>query len=221
MSKYHHLSQLLIKFESTNERFVPRICITLVVMVSLMSGYLLLNNNLEHKIDLLLPIDTWIPYLPWTAGIYFTLYLMYIGVAIVLDSKAYTQVLVDLVLMTLISFMCFVVITSHYPRPTPDAWVDSLWKPVLDLMVKLDAPGNTCPSLHVSTSLYLSWVMRNSKYGVVWVIWGLLVSLSTLTLKQHFVWDWIGGLFLVYIIVMIQPRIKVILHNLRNLLHAQ
>ena len=217
MSKYRRLGQLLIRFETINQSFIPRFSITMVVMVILMSGYLLLNNSLEHKVDLLLPIDTWIPYLPWTASIYFTLYLMYIGVALLLESKAYTLVLCDLVLMTLISFVCFVVITSHYPRPMPEAWADSTWKPILDLMVALDAPGNTCPSLHVSTSLYLSWVMRKSSYGFLWIVWGVLVSLSTLTLKQHFVWDWVGGLLLVCIIIVVQPKIIIILDQLRNI----
>ena len=216
MNKYGILSHLLIRFEKVNQSFLPRLCITILVLIVLMSGYLLLNNSLEHKVDLLLPIDTWIPYLPWTAGIYFTLYLMYMGVALTLESKAYTQVLVDIVLMTLISFACFIVITSHYPRPAPEAWVDSIWKPVLDFMVYLDAPGNTCPSLHVSTSLYLSWVMRKSSHGILWQIWGLLVSLSTLTLKQHFVWDWIGGVLLVCLIILMQTNISLILNKLRN-----
>ena len=203
------------KFEKMNEEFTPRLMMTFLVIITLISSYLLLNNSLEHKVDLLLPLDEMIPYWPWTISIYLTLYLMYFTVSISLETKRYTQVLIDLVLMTFISFIFFITITSHYPRPAPEAWAHSMWKPLIDLMVAVDAPGNTCPSLHVSTSIYLSLVMRHEKYGIWWIIWGLLVSLSTLTLKQHFVWDWIAGVILALVIIALNPMIEKRLENLR------
>lgn len=204
------------KFENLNERFIPRLFITISVMIGLILCYLFLNNSLEHKVDLLLPIDEMIPYWPWTVSIYFTLYVMYFSVSIILETKRFTQVLIDIVLMTLISFVFFTLITSHYPRPAPEAWAHSLWKPVIDLMVSVDAPGNTCPSLHVSTSIYLALVMRKSRYGIPWLFWGLLVSLSTLSLKQHFVWDWIGGIILAFFVINLNAPISKYLQRLRS-----
>ena len=107
--------------------------------------------------------------------------------------------------MTGISFIFFALITSHYPRPAPSEWADSVWKPLIDKMVTIDAPGNTCPSLHVSTSIYISLTMRTSTKARLWMIWGLLVSLSTLTMKQHFVWDWVGGVLLATLVIKMQP----------------
>ena len=204
------------KFEKLNERFIPRLFITISVMIGLILCYLFLNNSLEHKVDLLLPIDEMIPYWPWTISIYLTLYVMYFSVSIILETKRFTQVLIDIVLMILISFVFFTLITSHYPRPAPEAWAHSLWKPVIDLMVSVDAPGNTCPSLHVSTSIYLALVMRKSRYGIPWLFWGLLVSLSTLTLKQHFVWDWIGGIILAFFVINLNAPISKYLQRLRS-----
>lgn len=210
------MGSLLVKFEKLTERFVPRFLLTIIVMLVLISGYLLLNNNLEHKVDLFLPLDGMIPYLPWTIVIYATLYVLYMAVTVVLDSKAYTQVLADLILMTLISFVFFTIITSHYPRPPASAWADSIWKPLIDLMVSIDAPGNTCPSLHVSTSIYLALVLRQRPYGALWVFWGILVSLSTLTLKQHFVWDWIGGVILALAVIKLNPWTSAKIDRLRQ-----
>jgi len=204
------------KFEKLNERFIPRLFITISVMIGLILCYLFLNNSLEHKVDLLLPIDEMIPYWPWTISIYLTLYVMYFSVSIILETKRFTQVLIDIVLMILISFVFFTLITSHYPRPAPEAWAHSLWKPVIDLMVSVDAPGNTCPSLHVSTSIYLALVMRKSRYGIPWLFWGLLVSLSTLSLKQHFVWDWIGGIILAFFVINLNAPISKYLQRLRS-----
>ena len=204
------------KFEKLNERFIPRLFITISVMIGLILCYLFLNNSLEHKVDLLLPIDEMIPYWPWTISIYLTLYVMYFSVSIILETKRFTQVLIDIVLMILISFVFFTLITSHYPRPAPETWAHSLWKPVIDLMVSVDAPGNTCPSLHVSTSIYLALVMRKSRYGIPWLFWGLLVSLSTLSLKQHFVWDWIGGIILAFFVINLNAPISKYLQRLRS-----
>lgn len=202
--------------ERFNSQLSYRIFTSTVLMLSLMSIYLLLNNNLEHKIDLLLPLDLMIPYWPWTACIYFTLYFMYFTVAVITESQRYTQVALDIVLMTLISFVCFTLITSHYPRPSPEAWAHSLWKPIIDLMVSIDAPGNTCPSLHVSTSIYIALFMRGSRRGAIWVIWGILVSLSTLTLKQHFVWDWIAGVILAIFVMSLNPFTRRLLDQARG-----
>ena len=183
-----------------------RLISSLVVIASLISGYLILNNTLAHKVNLLLPLDEQIPYWPWSVSVYITLHPMYIIAAYTLQPRRYVHVILGLTTMTLISFAFFMLITSHYPRPAPEAWAHSIWRPVIDVLVSVDAPGNTCPSLHVSTSLYLGWVLKDRKYGLGWVLWGILLSLSTLTLKQHYIWDWIGGTFMATTTLWIQTR---------------
>ena len=178
---------------------------TLGICLLILEGYYFVNDNLDHKVDLALPLDSMIPYWPWTSFFYFSLYFMYLTVAVKVDSQRYTQLLLDIVMMTMISFICFALITSHYPRPDPSEWAHSIWKPIIDHMVKVDSPGNTCPSLHVSTSIYISLTMRFSPRARLWMIWGVLVSLSTLTMKQHFVWDWVGGVILASLVIFIQP----------------
>lgn len=169
-----------------------------------MGAYLLINYSQPSEVDLLLPLDTAIPYWPWSVSIYFTLYVMYLAAALTLDAHRYSVMLLSILGMTLFSFICFILFTSHYPRPHPDQWSHSLWKPVIDLMVFIDPPGNTCPSLHVSTSLYVGWKLKEGPKGKFWLVWGLLVSLSTLTLKQHFVLDWVCGAFLVIATLVIE-----------------
>lgn len=201
------IQDLIYRLEEINKSKGARLLITLGVISILISCYLLINNHLEHKVDLLLTLDNSIPYWPWTVVIYVSLYPMYLTAAITLSARQYLQVLLGVVLMTIVSFICFAIITSHYPRPAPEAWAHSIWRPLIDLIVTVDRPGNTCPSLHVSTSLYVGWMLRSTRMGKGWLIWSVLVSLSTLTLKQHFVWDWVGGLLLVVLTVVIQRKI--------------
>ena len=213
-----HLESL----ERLNESPHIRLAITLVVAFILVSSYLLLNNNLEHKVDLLLPIDGWIPYLPWTVAIYVGLYPMYFIAAFTLSARQYVQILFGVIMMTCVSFICFALMTSHYPRPSPEAWADSVWRPLIDLIVTHDRPGNTCPSLHVSTSLYVGWMLRSGRWGKTWLVCSLLISLSTLTLKQHFVWDWIGGSLLAGLMVYTQQTLWMrVLSNTRDAIEGE
>ena len=200
------VNRILTSLEHMNRTATARLIYSFIWICVLVSGYLLLNNSLAHKVNLLLPLDEQIPYWPWSIGVYITLHPMYLIAAYSLQPRKYIHVLVGITMMTLISFVFFSIITSHYPRPAPETWAHSFWKPVIDLLVSIDAPGNTCPSLHVSTSLYLGWVLKDRKYGFGWVIWGVLLSLSTLTLKQHYVWDWIGGTLLATTTLWIQTR---------------
>ena len=200
------IDRLLTSFEQMNSTPAKRLTTSFMIIMMLILGYVLLNNHLAHKIDLLLPIDEHIPYWPWSVGIYITLHPMYLVAAWTLSPRRYVHVLLGITTMTLISFVFFTVMTSHYPRPSPEAWAHSTWKPVIDLLVAVDAPGNTCPSLHVSTSLYLGWILKDRKYGLGWLVWGVLLSLSTLTLKQHYVWDWIGGSVLARLILWVQTH---------------
>lgn len=196
------LNRLVDYIEQYNQSPWERLRNTFVLMLSTMGLYLLINYNQASEIDLLMPLDQQIPYWPWTISIYVTLYIMYLTAAIVLTPRHYAVMLISVLWLALFSFACFILFTSHYPRPDPSEWAHSVWKPLIDFMVSIDPPGNTCPSLHVSTSLYVGWSLRQSRLGGFWLLWALLVSLSTLTLKQHFVWDWICGTLLVIVTVL-------------------
>lgn len=57
-----------------------------------------------------------------------------------------------------------------------------------------DKPGNTFPSLHVATTVLGALRLRHRRGGALWLLWAALISVSTLTVKQHFLVDVLGGL---------------------------
>ncbi len=64
----------------------------------------------------------------------------------------------------------------------------------------LDPPFNTWPSLHVAfsglvTLVVARWLERRRSVVLLWVCWAA-ISISTLTVKQHFIWDVITGTLL-------------------------
>ena len=198
------LTNIQAWLESLCERGVWRLGVTLCIGSALSSCYLFLNGYLEPKVDLLTPLDALIPYWPWSISVYLSLYGLYLVVGVTLSARQYAHTLLGLIAIALISFVGFVALTAHYPRPSPEQWAHSIWRPVIDTLMEHDQPGNTCPSLHVSTALYLGWSLRAHRWRWLWFTWALAISLSTLTLKQHFVWDWVGGACVATLIVIAQ-----------------
>ena len=70
---------------------------------------------------------------------------------------------------------------------------------IFQLLKSVDTDYNACPSLHVGLSYAGSFVyFAYKKYTpfMIFFIWGTLVSVSTLTIKQHFFVDVLFGTFL-------------------------
>ncbi len=98
--------------------------------------------------------------------------------------------------------LCFYVLPTAVPRP--EEVLDLAQHPGLALLAGVDAAGNACPSMHVTAALYTSiWIDRQLRamaaplrLRAVSVAWMLLIVYSTLAIKQHVVYDVIGGALL-------------------------
>ena len=153
-------------------------------------------------------IDRTAPFLPYTVLIYVSEYIYFAFVYILLKNhKTINQYLYSFFFLQLISCFIFLVYPTIYPRenfPIPSdlpLWLQNVWY----WLRKQDAATNCFPSLHVS-SVYLSALVFQKdgptqngedlsskiKYWV-FMIWGTLIALSTLTTKQHYVVDIISG----------------------------
>jgi membrane-associated phospholipid phosphatase len=67
---------------------------------------------------------------------------------------------------------------------------------VLRWVRSIDPPNNCFPSLHVGLAAcgFLAWRKAEPRHGVIPLLWAGLIALSTLTTKQHYVLDVLGGL---------------------------
>ena len=91
-----------------------------------------------------------------------------------------------------------------YPTAVPQGAFDwSAFHGVARLKT-LDAAGNAFPSLHVATAvfsaLWLDFLLRKMRAGTFWrllnVVWCVGIVYSTMAIKQHVLWDVLGGLVL-------------------------
>ncbi len=168
-----------------------------------------LTGNLHFKAPVVLspsPIDNFVPFIGWTVWIYHSqFFLLALNIALLKEPNKVSRLFYSLNLASLLSFVIFLIYPTTIPRQLPGD--SGLTSQALALLYALDAPTNCFPSLHIS----LAWLsaievaQAYKKLGIVISLWTILISLSTLTTKQHYFVDVIGGL-LVGVICFISIR---------------
>ncbi len=187
------------------ERGYGRLLVTLVTVSAMLAIYSSINGRFESAYDFGIGLDAAIPLVPWTLPIYASLYLVALLAPLIVDRQTFVRGLHALVLVTLFSFAGFIAFPSAYPRPDVTE-LDSIWRPAFQWYYAHDPPTNTLPSLHVATAAVIGWMLRAVQGRWIWATWCTLIALSTLTTKQHFVADVIGGLLVAVVAVAIVER---------------
>lgn len=180
--------------ETAANQLNGRLLLASITLVIGLSTYQYLNRTLVPRVDLYTPLDEAIPFLPWTILVYLSMYVMFVAAAIVVRGRAFLRGLSALIIVNVLSFIGFILFTSHYPRPAPSSIEVEWLARLFTWMFGLDPPGNTFPSLHVGTTVTAAAMLWNKPGRWIWVTWAALICVSTLTVKQHFVADVVGGL---------------------------
>ncbi|MBN1113731.1 MAG: phosphatase PAP2 family protein, partial [Oligoflexia bacterium] len=107
------------------------------------------------------------------------------------------------VLMLFFAMIVFFIYPTAFPRPEVE------YHGFSGAMVKFlhfaDTPANACPSLHVSVTFLacFGFLRERKKLFPYFLVWALLISISTLTIKQHYLWDIIAGFIMALVFYII------------------
>jgi len=154
-------------------------------------------ETLERSLtrSLALPLDSWIPFIPVTIIFYVTIYFFWLPPIISknVSVRQYARIITAVAMAFAITFILHIIVPAAYPRPSlPDGqeygWMRSLVKKVY----AIDLPNNTFPSSHVVAAVTLTimaYPYLKKKAFTAYASWGALISLSTLTVKQHYFID--------------------------------
>jgi membrane-associated phospholipid phosphatase len=160
------------------------------------------SNHYHFSPPQLLPMtrfDRTIPFIPWTVWIYTSEYSFFIIAYLIcrnlinLNKYAYSMVFLQLV-----SVGIFFIWPTTYPRelfPLPND-LGHLTHWVFSTLRAGDTPDNCCPSLHCSSVFLCSFLFlqeQRKKFPLIFG-WALLIAVSTLTTKQHYIVDVVAGL---------------------------
>lgn len=178
--------------------------------------YFLLTYTISNQFPLITPIylpmtqwDLAVPFLPWTGWIYASVYFVPVVLPFFIRDRYHLNLtLMTFFLLATVEAAIFFSFPTIYPRemyPLGDGWHGF----PLNFLRKLDQPTNCFPSQHVSFAFLTAFIVErvNFKAGILVVIWALLICLSTLTTKQHYIWDLIFGYAITRIVFLTMARI--------------
>lgn len=179
----------------SSERWTGRFCITFVAMLAGLGGYLLVNGRVPPRLDLLTPVDSAIPFIPASIVLYHSYYVLPLAAAVGCTPPEFLRMLRAAFPVCLVTFACFLLMPAEITRPSWES-AGAFWGPAFRFLHGADGTGNTFPSFHVAITV-LAWTRtRHWRGSAFWTGWALLVVLSTLTTKQHFIADVASGTLL-------------------------
>ena len=182
-----------------------------LIYLYVMVLYLLTNHYMfkgPHFLTMT-PLDQKVPLMPWTVWIYASVYVLPLIAASFVTKRE--DVMLMMSCFILIGTLCaiiFVFYPTVYPRPTvllesgPSAWLlKSIWS--------VDSPANSWPSQHVALAFMSAFFVLkyNRKWGSLVLFAAILISISTLTTKQHYIWDILCGYLLARIIFVVAAKV--------------
>ena len=166
----------------------------------------ILNRPIGQVHSLLLPIDSKIPFVIEFLPIYHSWFfgLFAYSIYLIQTDPLMSRVLSKTFFWGMIAaYITFIVYQSYIPRPvlTGDSFLEQLYRATL----QVDGPYVGFPSCHVLTTwaMMLTMAKRNKRTLWIGLIWGTLVILSTVLVKQHVFMDIPGGMIYATVLFMI------------------
>lgn len=170
-----------------------------VIATACLFLYFLTNVPREHMYELTTPLDRIIPLIPFFVIPYTSLhYFLMPATLIVLfmqPTNYYLRVfLISAIVLLVSSNIVFFVFPTYFPF-RPVVHDDSLLLWMIHWIYMMDRPGALFPSVHVNIALLcaLMWWQVRSRFAWFIIGWAVLVVLSTLFIRQHYILDVIAG----------------------------
>jgi len=160
------------------------------------------RNYVASPRELKLRVDEWIPYWPSWVWIYSCIYyplILYLNFVLE-SSRQFTHVAMSYLLLLGLQMAFFVL----FPVTTPEHWRSfnrqrTLSERFLALVQRFDARSNSFPSMHVSVAMLTSLHLL-PYLGVMSFAFPLLIALSCLFTKQHYLLDLPAGAALGWVV---------------------
>ncbi len=180
---YHHERQFLF----------------LILVFFLIVGYFTLNQLTAGRGagSLRFSLEDKIPFVSWFIIIYLSAYVAWIMPFLFVKEIEKLRLITIIIFgVMLVSFSVFAAYPIQMIRPEIN--ISNVFDKMVVLIYKIDAPVNTFPSLHVALALFSSLVvLKENKTAGRWLlVWMVLISISTLLIKQHYLLDVLGGALL-------------------------
>jgi membrane-associated phospholipid phosphatase len=156
-----------------------------------------LTAQRETVFSLYVQAELQIPFVPQFVWIYLSLYLLFIIPPFFLSASRMHALGKRLVGATLFCGLMFLLLPAElgFERTTPD---DPFYRSIFARLFAVDLPHNMAPSLHVTFSAMILFVLLNESQSTlaraVFGTWLVLICASTVLVHQHHLLDVVTGL---------------------------
>ena len=151
----------------------------------------------NRRIDLGTDLDRKTPYLPLFAPVYFSTYIFVIQPFFILsNARQFFLMLTSFVSISVISSLIHATFPSKIER-VEQVTTGGLSGWMLGLFQKTCKPYGNFPSMHVGLSVPVviaNFMAGGPIAGSIMLIWAVLIAVSTLYTKQHYILDVCAGL---------------------------
>src|SRR5262245_51880931 len=142
--------------------------------------------------------DRLIPSIDWTIWIYASQFLLLFGCFLGISStRIISRMVYAISLASLLAFCVFLIYPTEFPRSVTVK--EGAAASAFQFLYSIDSAANCFPSLHVALAALAALSLREERRmtGALAMVWAALISISTLTTKQHYFVDLLGGAGLV------------------------
>jgi membrane-associated phospholipid phosphatase len=177
-----------------------RLVVLALTLLAWLTVYFFVNRfqvEPQSRLDLAMPLDGKIPFVPQLALVYFSTYIFVIQPFIILtEARQFYWMLASFGSITAIATLIHAAVPSKIERnETLDT--DGLSGKLINLFQKTCKPHGNFPSMHVALSVPVvgaNFLAVGPTAGSIILVWAILIALSTLFTKQHYILDVLAGL---------------------------
>ena len=176
----------------------------LIILVLTLLGWLVIYffvNRLQvdpvRRIDLGTELDWKTPYIPLFALVYFSTYIFVVQPFFILsNTRQFYLMLISFVSVSVVSSLIHATVPSKIER-VEQVTAGGLSGWMLGLFQKTCKPYGNFPSMHVGLSVPVviaNFMAGGPIAGSIMLVWAVLIAVSTLYTKQHYILDVCAGL---------------------------
>jgi membrane-associated phospholipid phosphatase len=166
-----------------------------------LAAYLILSYGLTNHYPVRVPrrlpsfaVESTVSLIPWTCWVYLSYFALLVVSGLRLRSgRDAMRSMGAIAFVITVSGVIFLLVPTTIDRP-PLAG-EGVSVNVLRWLRGIDPPNNCFPSLHVAMACVCSLLVirTDRRRGLPLLPWTILISISTLTTKQHYLLDVMGG----------------------------
>lgn len=194
MKKYSFPKWIIMR---SREDWIKDTSLLLLVLI-FSSLYFLFNKPHGAVLIPSIAFDYQIPRIPMFVVLYL-FYLPWLWSVVAyswLSRRCFYQFACSIIIIKIVAFSVFFTFQTYMPREPIVA--NDLFSWMLQTLYNHDKPYNCLPSLHaaLSSSIALYFIFIKSRWSKLSVVLAILIIVSTLFVKQHFIADAITGIML-------------------------